>query len=86
MPKPTPRQPAESNPAPSATSGFDVVPADLSQPHLRCGDDLKDIFRTLTTGLDGTPMVSFAEVLSEEQRWDVVAYIANLRTAKAPAQ
>ena len=66
--------------------GFDVVPADLSQPHLRCGDDLKDIFRTLTTGLDGTPMVSFAEVLSEEQRWDVVAYIANLRTAKAPAQ
>ena len=61
--------------------GFKVQPADLRQPHLRCGDDWKDVYRTLTTGLDGTPMVSFAEVLTPEQRWDVVAYVASLRQA-----
>lgn len=63
--------------------GFDVTPADLRQPHLRCGDDLKDVYRTLTTGLDGTPMVSFAEVFTPAQRWDIVAYVKALRDGTA---
>jgi len=63
--------------------GFDVTPADLRQPHLRCGDDLKDVYRTLTTGLDGTPMVSFAEVFTPAQRWDIVAYVKMLRDGAA---
>ena len=62
--------------------GFDVTPADLRQPHLRCGSDLRDVYRVLTSGLDGTPMVSFATVFTPEQRWDLVAFIATLRQSR----
>jgi mono/diheme cytochrome c family protein len=30
------------------------------------------------TGLDGTPMPSYEESLSEEQRWDIVSYCLEL--------
>ena len=59
--------------------GFDVTPSDLRQPHLRCGSGALDVYRVLTTGLDGTPMVSFAAVFTPEQRWDLVAYLVTLR-------
>ena len=32
-----------------------------------------------STGLSGTPMASFAEALTEDQRWDVAAYVLSLR-------
>ena len=59
--------------------GGPAVPADLRQPHLRSGDDASDLFRVLMTGLNGTPMVSFAEAFNEEQKWDLVAYLITLR-------
>ena len=59
--------------------GQSVTPADLRQPHLRCGDGPSDIFRILTTGMSGTPMVSFAGAFGVPQRWDVVAYVLSLR-------
>jgi mono/diheme cytochrome c family protein len=63
---------------------FPAVPADLRQRHLRSGSELSDVYRVLSTGLNGTPMVSFADTLTPEQRWDLVAYIATLRaTASA---
>jgi len=55
--------------------GFPAKPADLRQGHLRIGDRAEDIFRVLTTGLNGTPMASFAEVLTEEHRWQVAVYV-----------
>ena len=63
--------------------GEPVTPADLRQPHLRSGDEPSDIFRVLMTGLNGTPMVSFAEAFSEEQKWDLVAYILTIRRSFA---
>ncbi len=60
--------------------GQSTKPADLREPHLRCGDGAADIFRILTTGMSGTPMVSFTETLSAAQRWDVAAYVLNLRS------
>lgn len=62
--------------------GFDVRPGDLREPHLRCGGELRDLYRVLTTGLDGTPMVSFAEVFTPEQRWDIVAFLLTLRPSR----
>jgi mono/diheme cytochrome c family protein len=59
--------------------GEPAPPADLRLPHLRSGDEPLDIYRVLMTGLDGTPMVSFAEALTPEQKWDVIAYILALR-------
>ena len=63
--------------------GQPIRPADLREQHLRCGDGPADIFRILTTGMSGTPMVSFSATLSAEQRWDIVAYVLSLRANKS---
>jgi len=59
--------------------GEPATPADLTQPHLRSGDAPPDIYRVLMTGLDGTPMVSFADALTPEQKWDLAAYLLTIR-------
>jgi len=59
-----------------------IKPADLRNPHLRSGKEHRDIIRVLMTGLNGTPMISFAETLTPEQMWNVVAYIDLLRAEK----
>jgi mono/diheme cytochrome c family protein len=61
--------------------GFPAVPADLRQPHRRSGSEVRDLYRVLMTGLNGTPMISFADVLTPEQKWDVIAYLRTLRHA-----
>lgn len=44
--------------------------ADLTRPWtFRAGGSREDIYRTLSTGFNGTPMASFVDSLSEEQRW-----------------
>ena len=48
---------------------------DLRKPnHLKSGHRPEDLYRTLSTGLDGTPMESYAHV-PEEDRWALVHYI-----------
>jgi mono/diheme cytochrome c family protein len=56
-----------------------VTPSDLRQPSLRSGRTLETVYRVLLTGIEGTPMPSFAEALTEEQRWELVAFIGQLR-------
>jgi len=41
------------------------------------------MYRIVSVGVHGTPMVGFAGVLTPEQRWDVVAYITALRSHDA---
>lgn len=73
---------------PSAASltddkGNPMVPFDFtSGRQFKCGDTDKDMFRDLVTGLDGTPMPSFASAMTEEQKWDVVHYIRTLSSSK----
>jgi len=54
-------------------------PPDLRQPVIRSGPGRRDVFRALTTGLDGTPMPGFGETFSEEQRWQLVVFLERLR-------
>jgi len=54
-------------------------PRDLLAPALRIGPSLEALYRTLSTGLDGSPMPSFAEVTTTEERWELVAYVRSLR-------
>jgi mono/diheme cytochrome c family protein len=50
--------------------------ADLTKPWtFRGGASRADIFRTLTTGVYGTPMAAFGDALSEEDRWAIVDWI-----------
>jgi mono/diheme cytochrome c family protein len=58
--------------------GLASKPADLRQ-HLRCGDRPEDLYKVLLTGLNGTPMISFASTLSDEQRWQIIAYVRTLQ-------
>jgi len=56
-----------------------IVPADLAMPWLfRGGATADDIYRRLKTGLTGSPMPSYADVLSDEQVWDVANYVDSL--------
>ncbi len=59
-------------------------PSDLRQPHLRCGDRPEDVYRVLATGLNGTPMISFDETLTPEQRWDIIAWIFTQKLPDVP--
>lgn len=59
-------------------------PSDLRNEHLRCGDGPADLYRLITTGMNGTPMPAFDKVLTESQRWDVIAFILSVRLPSPP--
>lgn len=61
------------------SKGFPITPFDFtSGSRFKCGETDRDMFRDLVTGLDGTPMPSFASAMTADQRWDVVHYIRSL--------
>ena len=56
-----------------------VRAADLTRPWtFNGGATREDIFRSLSTGLNGTPMAGFQSALSDEQRWMLVDFIQSL--------
>ncbi|MDF1813408.1 MAG: c-type cytochrome [Verrucomicrobiales bacterium] len=59
--------------------GFPVKPADFSKKHYKSGDRYEDVYRTIALGLDGTPMVGFHGLMSEEEIWSLVVYVFSLR-------
>ncbi|HMI31887.1 MAG TPA: c-type cytochrome, partial [Candidatus Limnocylindrales bacterium] len=65
--------------------GHPIRPADLALSWtFRGGPSREDIFRTLSTGLNGTPMPSFLEALTPEQRWAITDFIASLSGTNGP--
>jgi mono/diheme cytochrome c family protein len=65
------------------SKGYPITPFDFtSGSRFKCGETDQDMFRDLVTGLDGTPMPSFADAMSADQRWDVVHYIRSLNSSK----
>ena len=72
--------------------GFPIVPYDLTQGHIKCGDTGPDIYRVFMTGLNGTPMPAFSDSIKPDEAWDLVHYIQSLsplypkKTAQGPSQ
>ena len=65
--------------------GFPIKVADLTQQwNFRGGQTVTDIFRTFTTGLNGTPMPAYFDVLSEKDRWHLANFVKSLAMAKKP--
>jgi mono/diheme cytochrome c family protein len=65
--------------------GHAIRAADLSQPWtFRAGSSREDIFRTMSTGFNGTPMPAFVDSLSAEQRWAITDYILSLSGSDRP--
>jgi mono/diheme cytochrome c family protein len=57
-----------------------IEPADLTaNARYKCGDTPRDVYRVFMTGLNGTPMPSFAEQISPEDGWHLAHYIWSLR-------
>ena len=57
--------------------GNSTQPANLTRGRLKSGTRPSDLYRTLSTGLDGTPMPSYQHTLSDDERWAVAAYIVS---------
>jgi cytochrome c oxidase cbb3-type subunit I/II len=64
--------------------GFPIVPADLTSGQFKSGPAVEDIYRTMTTGLSGTPMPSYRDSLPDEDRWALSYYILALSAYKDP--
>jgi cytochrome c oxidase cbb3-type subunit I/II len=59
--------------------GYPILAADLTRP-LKRGSTPEAIYRTLVTGLDGTPMPSYEDVLTDGDLWALSYYVASLNT------
>jgi mono/diheme cytochrome c family protein len=73
--------------APTLTDdwGQPIRAADLAQSWtFRGGSSREDIFRTMTTGFNGTPMPGFLDALTPEQRWAITDYIVSLSGTDGP--
>ncbi len=59
--------------------GQPITPKDFTRGPLKSGDTPEDLFRTFQTGLNGSPMPSFAESIAPDESWALVAYVRSLR-------
>jgi cytochrome c oxidase cbb3-type subunit 2 len=59
--------------------GYPTSPTDLTRP-LKRGSTPEAIYRTVVTGLNGTPMSSYEGALSDEEFWALSFYVASLNT------
>lgn len=58
--------------------GNPIHPANFTYGRIKRGDQVEDIYKSITLGVDGTPMPSWASSLSDEERWHLVSYILKL--------
>jgi cytochrome c oxidase cbb3-type subunit I/II len=56
-----------------------IKPATLTAAWIKSGRSAKDVFKAITTGLDGSPMPSFGDVYTEAERWQLTAFVFYLR-------
>ena len=73
--------------APTLTDdlGLPIRAANLTRSWtFRGGPTREDIFRTMTTGFNGTPMPSFVDSLPTEQRWAITDFVASLSDPNGP--
>jgi DMSO reductase family type II enzyme heme b subunit len=80
---------ADGPSAPTLTDdfGFRIRAADLSKAwRYKGGSELVDIYARFSTGLNGTPMPSFFDVLTDEERWALSAYVKSLQVNQPTEQ
>ena len=67
--------------------GFPIRAADLSKAwRYKGGSELVDIYIRFSTGLNGSPMPSFYDVISDEERWALSAYVKSLQVNQPTEQ
>jgi mono/diheme cytochrome c family protein len=79
-----------SAPTQTDDAGFPIRPADLSENWMfNGGGSVEAIYTRLRTGLDGTPMPSFADlvdadVITDDELWHVAHYVRSLSPESEP--
>jgi mono/diheme cytochrome c family protein len=65
--------------------GQPIRPADLTKRWtFRGGSTREDIYRRFSTGLNGTPMPSYADLIEPEDRWHLVDYVYRFSSRDEP--
>jgi mono/diheme cytochrome c family protein len=61
--------------------GFPDQPFNFASSDKRkCGTTNADLYRTFMTGVNGSPMPSFGDSISQQDAWDLVHYVLSLQT------
>lgn len=74
---------------PSASSLTDskdrpITPYDFTAGHkFKCGVTDQDLYKIFMTGLDGTPMPSFADNVTPDEAWNLVFYLRTFQPIKS---
>ncbi len=64
-------------------SNLPIRPFDFeSGARFKCGTSNDDLYKIFMTGVDGTPMPSFADVLKPNEAWDLVHYLRTLQVTR----
>ena len=84
-------QPAQKYPEPGLYDAWNqpIQPRNLTRGLYRGGRRPVDLYRRIHSGVKGTPMAGFANVLSEQDIWDLVNYVMSVPFEKrqsVPAQ
>ncbi|MFZ3264106.1 MAG: c-type cytochrome [Terriglobales bacterium] len=60
--------------------GRPILPYNFSEGgRFKCGSTDSDLYRIFMTGLDGTPMPSFADNIKPDEAWDMVFFLRTLQ-------
>lgn len=59
-----------------------IYPTDFTMGVYKGGAEPKNVFKRIATGLDGSPMPSYAAEAKPKEIWDLVHYIKSLATVK----
>ena len=67
--------------------GNPIPPFDFTAgTRFKCGTTNEDLYRIFMTGLDGTPMPSWADFVNPNQAWDLVHYLRTLMVHYHPSK
>ncbi len=66
--------------------GFPILPNDFTRGIYKGGGKPSDVYLRLTTGMDGTPMPTYEDLLEETERWALVHYVKSLAGPKVAVQ
>lgn len=60
--------------------GFPIRIRNVTHPwKIKAGIEVEDIYMRFSTGINGTPMPSFAKALNEDERWSLANYIKSFQ-------
>ncbi len=65
-------------------AGFRIRPTDFTRGQFKGGGTISDVYRSMTTGLDGTPMPSFADSMTDAERWAISYYVLSFSAFSDP--